>query len=94
MKLKLFRKYLEKLTCHFPSYHLTDNAGSVRFLFKGFHIVEMIDSLAENFKMGFSYVHGHATNIRDFENPFSVEVSGPSEKSKFELSELNYGRSQ
>jgi hypothetical protein len=36
--------------------------------------VEMIDSLAENFKMRFSDFFSHATNIHMFENTFCVEV--------------------
>jgi hypothetical protein len=35
----------------------------------------MTDSLAENFKMIFHDFHSHATNIRIFENTFSIEVS-------------------
>jgi hypothetical protein len=40
-----------------------------------FHAVEMIDLLAENFKMFLNYFRSHVTNIRNFENPFSIEIS-------------------
>jgi hypothetical protein len=38
------------------------------------HAVEMIDSLAENFKMRFSDFYILATNTRIVETPFSCEV--------------------
>jgi hypothetical protein len=52
------------------------------------HRVEMIYSLSKNFKVGFDIIRSHATDVRIFENPFSVEVSDASEKLQFELSEL------
>jgi hypothetical protein len=35
----------------------------------------MVDSLAENFKMRLDVFRSRDRNIRDFENPFSVEIS-------------------
>jgi hypothetical protein len=40
--------------------------------------------------MNFKDFRSHATNIRIFENPFSVEVSDVPEKLKLELTELQY----
>jgi hypothetical protein len=50
----------------------------------------MTDFLAENFKMIFSDFRSLATNIRIFENPFSIEVSDASEKQQPELVQLQY----
>jgi hypothetical protein len=52
--------------------------------------MEMINSLAENFKMRFSDFHCYARNICIFENPFSVEVSDAPEKLQLELNEPQY----
>jgi hypothetical protein len=54
------------------------------------HAVEMIDYLAENFKMRFNDFHSHVTNICMFENPFSIEVSDAPENLQLELTELQY----
>jgi hypothetical protein len=54
------------------------------------HAVEVIDSLAENFKIRFNDFRSHATNIHIFENPFSVEVSDAPEKLQLELTKLQY----
>jgi len=52
------------------------------------YAAEIIDSLAEDFKMRFSDFHSHATNTHIFENPFSVAVSDAPGKLQFELNEL------
>lgn len=41
--------------------------------------MQVTKSLAENFKMTFDDIRSHATVIRTFEYPFSVEVSDPRE---------------
>jgi hypothetical protein len=43
--------------------------------------------LAENFEIRFSVLRSHATNIRDFEIPFSVEVSDGREILQLEMAE-------
>jgi hypothetical protein len=54
------------------------------------HAVEMIDTLAENFKMRVGDFCSHATNICILENPFSLEISDASEKLQPKLIELQY----
>jgi hypothetical protein len=76
--------------CHFSSCDLLHKNGSVNVPFPNVHVVEMIDSLTENFKMGFSDLHSHATNRLIFEKLFPVEVSDTPEKLQLELSELQY----
>jgi hypothetical protein len=68
------------LTCHFSSCNFLHKDGSVSVPFPSAHAVEMIDSLAENFKMRFNDLCSHATNICIFENPFSIDVSDAPEK--------------
>jgi hypothetical protein len=89
--LKRFRKQLENVNlCHFSSCDLLHKYGSVSVPFPDIRAVEMIDSLAENFKTSFSDFRSHATNTLIFENPFSVEVSHTPEEMSLELSELQY----
>jgi hypothetical protein len=64
VKLKLFQNQLENANlCHFSSCNLLHKDGSVSVLFPSVPAVEIIDFLAENFKMGFNDIHSHATNI-------------------------------
>jgi hypothetical protein len=89
IRLKLFRKQLENVNlCRFSSCDLLHNDGSVNVPFPSVRAVEMIDSLAENFRMKFSDFRSHDTNI--FKNPFSVEVRDAAEKVQLELIELQY----
>jgi hypothetical protein len=55
-----------------------------------FPSVEMIDYLAENFRIRFNDFRSRDTNLRVFGNPFSLEVSDAPEKLQFELIELQY----
>jgi hypothetical protein len=88
MKLKLFQKQLENVNlCHFSSCNLLQNDGSVSVPFARVHAVEMIHSLADNFKMRSNDFRSHATNKCIFEDPFSVMLP---EKLQLELSELQY----
>jgi hypothetical protein len=74
MKLKLFWKQLENVNlCHVSSRDLLHKDESVSVLFQCVRAVEMTESLAENFKTRFNDFRSHATNIRIFENPFSVK---------------------
>jgi hypothetical protein len=59
--------------------------GSVSFC-----AVEIIYSLAENFKIRSNDFRSYATNIHNSENPFSVEVSDVTEQLQLELTELQY----
>jgi len=64
---------LENLNlCHFSSCNLLHKDGSVSVPFPSVRALEMVDSLAENFKMRLDVFRSHDRNIRDFENPFSV----------------------
>jgi hypothetical protein len=74
--------------CNFSSCDLLLNDGSVIVLFLSVRAVEMIESWLESFKIRFNYFRSHATNIRIFENPFSVEVIDALEKLILELAEL------
>jgi len=88
MKLKLFQKALEYVNlCSFPSWELLhkDRLLSARFLCVRY--AEMHYFLAENFEIRFSVLRSHATNIRDFEIPFSVEVSDGREILQLEMAE-------
>jgi hypothetical protein len=78
------------LTRYFSSCDLLHNDGSVSVPFPSVHAIEIINSLAENFKMRFNDFHSHPTNICIFENPFSIEVCDAPEKLQPELSELQY----
>jgi hypothetical protein len=82
ISLKLVWKQLQNVNlCQFPSCDLLPNNGSlISVPFPSVCAAEMIDSLAENFKMRFSNFHSHATNICVSENPFFVEVSDAKEK--------------
>jgi hypothetical protein len=71
--------------CHFSSCDLFHKDGSGDVHFPGVRAVEMIDYLAGNFKTRFYYFRCHSTNIRLFENPFSVEVSDALGKPKLRL---------
>jgi hypothetical protein len=75
MKLKLFRKQLENVNlCHFFFCDLLYEYVSASVPFQNARAVEMINSLAENFKMRFSDIRSHVKNIRIFEHAFSFEV--------------------
>jgi hypothetical protein len=78
------------LTCYCSSCDLLHKDRSVEVPFPSVCAVEMIDSLAENFKMRFNGFCSHATNIHIFENLFSVEVNDAPEKLKLKLIELQY----
>jgi len=79
---------VEDVTCHFPSCDLLHEDGSVSVPFPCVRAVEMIDSLAENFKMRFSDFHSHVINKHTiFGNPFSIEVSDAPGKQQLELNE-------
>jgi len=83
MKLKLFWQQLENVNiCHFSSCDLLHKDGSVSVPFPSVRAVEMIDSLAENFKMRFNDFRSHATNISVF------QVTDAPEKSHIEFNEL------
>jgi hypothetical protein len=72
MKLKLVRKELGNVNlCNYSSCDCLLNDGSVRA-----HDVEIIDCLAENFKIRFTDFRSHVTCIPIFYNPFFDEVSG------------------
>jgi hypothetical protein len=73
----------------FFSCDLLHEDGSVSLLFSSVRVAEMINSLAENFKMRSNNFSSHATNICIFEK-FSVEVSDAPEKMQFELTELQH----
>jgi hypothetical protein len=54
MKLKLFQKQLENVNlCHFSFCDLLHKDGSASVPFSSVHAIEMIASLAENFKIRF-----------------------------------------
>jgi hypothetical protein len=91
IKLELFRIQLENVSlCHFSSCDFLHKVESVNVLFPGSRAVEMIDSMAGNFKMRVSDLRSHATNIRSFEHSLSFEVSDVPEKLLLELIELQY----
>jgi hypothetical protein len=69
---------------------LLHNDGPVSAPFPSARAAEMTDSLAENFKIRFNDSHCHTTNIRIFENLFSIKVSNAQEKLKLELTEMQY----
>jgi hypothetical protein len=50
--------------------------------------VQMIDSLAENFKKRFNDFRSHAADIRIFETPYSSEVSDASERLRLKSIEI------
>jgi hypothetical protein len=81
MKLKLFWKQLQNANlCHFSSCDFLHKDGYESVPFPTVRDVEMIDSLAANFKMRFNDFRSRDINIRTSENPFFVEVSdGPKE---------------
>lgn len=57
------------------SCHLLHEDASVTVLVLSGHAVEIIDFLAENFKIRFKDFYSHATNVQIFENQFSVMAS-------------------
>jgi hypothetical protein len=85
IKLELFCKQLENVyLCNFSSCDLLHKDGSsASVLIPYIRVVEMIDSLAENFKMRFN-------GFRCHENPFSVEVNDDPEKLQFQLGSFIY----
>jgi len=84
-------KQLENVNmCHFSSCDLLHKHESVSVPFPAVCVLEMINFLAENFKMRFRDLYSHATNIHILESPFSVEVSNAPEKLQLELTELQY----
>jgi hypothetical protein len=68
----------------------SDRYGSENVTFPSGGAVEMIHSLAENFKIRSTYFSSFATNKRTFYNPSFVEVSDATEKLQFELTQLLY----
>jgi hypothetical protein len=91
MKLKLFWKQLENVNlCHFSSCDLLHKDGSVSVPFLNV-VVDVINFMAENFKMRFSGFCSHGTYVHVFENPFSVHVGRDAlEILQFELIEMQY----
>jgi len=68
------------LTCVFFSCDLLHKDGSISTPFPSDQAIEMIDSLAENFKIRFSDFHGHVTHTHISENAASIEDSDAPEK--------------
>jgi hypothetical protein len=64
IKLNLFWKQMADVNlCHFSSCDLLHMDGPVKCSLPSVHAVEIIDSLAKNFKMRFNDFHSHSINI-------------------------------
>jgi predicted PolB exonuclease-like 3'-5' exonuclease len=74
--------------CQFASCDFLRKDGSVSVPFPCVRAVEMIDSLAEDFKTRFSDFRSHATNIRVFDNPSPLKSQMLQKKLKLELIKL------
>jgi hypothetical protein len=59
------------LTCYISSCDSLHKDGLVSVLFPLAHAVEMIGSLADNFKMKFSDLHSRATDLSIFETTWT-----------------------
>jgi hypothetical protein len=81
---------LENVNLHTFCCDLPHEDGSVSVTLPSVHAVEVIHSMAENFKLRVNDFHSHATNLCVFENPFFIEVSDTPEKLQLELTELQY----
>jgi hypothetical protein len=61
--------------------NLLRNYASMGVPFTNVHAVEMVDYLVGNFRMEFNdFLSKLKLQLRDFETPFTVQVSDPSEK--------------